>query len=170
MANLILYYSSKGENYWAGGVKDIAKGNTERIAEFIQQAVGGDLFEVETVKDYPADYFECIDEAQAELRANARPEVKAMPDVTAYDTIFVGYPNWWGTMPMCLFTVLENLDLSGKRVVAFCTSEGSGFGKSLRDLKKLAKGAHVEQGIAIIGNRAADSEAEVATWAAQYKA
>ena len=73
-------------------------------------------------------------------------------------------------MPMCLFTVLETLDLTGKRVVAFCTSEGSGFGKSLRDLKKLAKGANVEQGIAIIGNRAADSEAEVTKWAAQYKA
>ena len=94
MANLIVYYSRKGENYWNGSIKNLSKGNTERVAEFIQKAVGGDLFEVETVKPYAKSYYECIEEAKAELRANARPEIKGyVEDISGYDTIFVGYPN-----------------------------------------------------------------------------
>ena len=90
--NLIIYYSRKGENYWNGSIKSIAKGNTERVAEFVQKAVGGDLFEVDTVKPYSASYMTCIDEAKKELREDARPEIKAYPDnIADYDTIFVGY-------------------------------------------------------------------------------
>ena len=70
--NLIIYYSRVGENYWNGGVKNISKGNTEIVAEFIQKAVGGDLFQVETVKEYAADYYACIDDAKAELKRDAR--------------------------------------------------------------------------------------------------
>lgn len=166
MANLIVYYSRTGENYWNGGIRTISKGNTERVAEFIQNAVGGDLFEVKTVKDYPADYYECIEEAQAELRANARPEVQEYLDnLDEYDTIFVGYPNWWGTCPMCLFTFLEHYDLSGKKIVPFCTNEGSGMGSSERDLKKVCKGANVVRGLSIHGAEAAESESVVAAWA-----
>ena len=73
--NLIIYYSRKGENYWNGGIKNIAKGNTEIVAEFIQKAVGGDLFEVDNVKTYAADYYACIDEAKKELHEQARPEL-----------------------------------------------------------------------------------------------
>ena len=80
MANLIIYYSRKGENYWNGSIKNLKKGNTEIVAEFIQKAVGGELFEVETVKQYAEDYYACIDEAQKELRANARPELKRYLD------------------------------------------------------------------------------------------
>lgn len=98
---LIVYYSRKGENYVNGNIRNLSKGNTEVIAEMIADLTGGDLFEVETVKTYPADYYACIDEAKAELRQGARPELKAYPDsLDGYDTIFVGYPNWWGTMPM----------------------------------------------------------------------
>lgn len=169
MANLIVYYSRKGENYWAGSVKNLEKGNTERVAEFIQEAVGGDLFEIETVKEYDADYYKCIDEAKAELRAKARPEIKGFVDnIDAYDTIFVGYPNWWGTCPMCVFTFLENYDLSGKRIIPFCTNEGSGMGSSERDLKKVCKGATVESGLSITGNQAAQSQAKAASWAKQF--
>ena len=81
-SNLIIYYSRKGENYVNGSVKVLSKGNTETVAEFIRDAVGGDLFQIETVKEYPADYFACIEEAQAEGRANARPELKAYLDRT----------------------------------------------------------------------------------------
>lgn len=169
MANIIIYYSRTGENYWAGGVKDISKGNTERVAEFIQQAVGGDLFEVRTVKEYPADYYPCIDEAKAELRQHARPAVVAIPDVAGYDTIFMGYPNWWGTMPMCMYTLVEALakdgGLEGKRICPFCTNEGSGLGGSVRELKKIATGATVERGLSITGHRAAESRDETAQWA-----
>ena len=84
--NLIIYYSRKGENYWNGSIRNLSKGNTEIVAEFIQKAVGGDLFEVETVKEYAADYYECIEDAKAELRSNARPELKKyLTDISQYD-------------------------------------------------------------------------------------
>ena len=173
MANLIAYYSRKGENYWAGGVKNIAKGNTERVAEFVQEAVGGDLFEIETVKEYAADYYECIDDAKAELQAGARPELKryledAGLDMANYDTIFLGYPNWWGTCPMCVFTFLEHYDLAGKRIVPFCTNEGSGLGHSERDIVKACPGATVEPGLSVTGSQAAQSQSRVAAWAKQF--
>lgn len=165
MANLIAYYSRKGENYWNGSIKDLAKGNTERLAEFVQEAVGGDLFEIETVEDYPADYYECIDVAKQELRDNARPAIKGTVDASGYDTIFLGYPIWWGVAPMCVYTFLDGLDLAGKRIVPFSTNEGSGLGGSVRDLKRKYPEAKVEEGLAIHGAEAAQSQATVAAWA-----
>ena len=166
MAILIVYYSRKGQNYWSGSIVDLKKGNTERVAEFIQKAVGGDLFEIETIKEYSKDYMACTEEAKKELREHARPELKRYPEsIDQYDTIFVGYPNWWGTMPMCVYTFLERYDLTGKRIVPFCTNEGSGMGGSERELKKICKGATVLAGLAIHGAEAAQNESKVATWA-----
>ncbi len=159
---LIVYYSRKGQNYYAGNIRNLEKGNTEIAAEFIRKAVGGDLFEIDTVKPYSTDYTTCTQEAQAELRANARPELKEYLDsLDGYDTIFVGYPNWWGTMPMAMFTFLERYDLTGKRIIPFCTNEGS----SERDLKKICAGATVERGLAIRGCETAKSEKKIADWA-----
>ena len=166
MANLIVYYSRKGQNYWNGSIVDLAKGNTERVAEFVQKAVGGDLFEIETVREYSKDYMTCTEEAKAELREGARPELKKYLDsIEQYDTIFVGYPNWWGTMPMCVYTFLEHFDLTGKKIVPFCTNEGSGLGGSERELKKICKGATVAPGLSIHGAEAAQSEGKVTAWA-----
>ncbi|EFE14189.1 flavodoxin [Clostridium sp. M62/1] len=163
---LTVYYSRKGENYFGGSIRSIAKGNTAYAAEFIQNAVGGDLFEIDTVKSYSANYNACTEEAQSELQANARPELKAYLDnLDGYDTIFVGYPNWWGTCPMAVFTFLEHYDLTGKRIIPFCTNEGSGMGNSERDLKRTCAGAIVEKGLAITGSEAAGSERKVAAWA-----
>lgn len=90
---LIVYYSRKGENYWNGQIKNLAKGNTEIVAEMIAGLTGGDLFEVQTVQDYAADYYACTDQAKAELQQNARPALKRLPEhLEQYDTIFVGYP------------------------------------------------------------------------------
>lgn len=169
MASIVIYYSRRGENYWAGSVRNLAKGNTERVAEFVQEAVGADIFEVRTVKEYAADYYQCIDEAKEELEEGARPELVELPDVSGYDTIFLGYPNWWGTMPMCMYTLVEGLardgGLEGKRICPFCTNEGSGLGSSVRELERMATGATVERGLSVTGNRAAESRAEVARWA-----
>ena len=166
MANLIVYFSRRGENYWNGTIKGLKKGNTEVAAEYIQRAVGGDLFEVQTVREYAKDYYACIDEAKAELRQGARPELKAYPDsLDGYDTIFVGYPNWWGTMPMAMFTFLEHFDWTGKRVIPFCTNEGSGMGSSERDLQRLCKGATLCRGLSVHGAEAAQSEKKIAEWA-----
>ena len=162
---LIVYYSRKGENYVNGSVRNLAKGNTEVVAEMIADLTGGDLFEIDTVKPYAADYTACTEEALAELKSNARPELKTYPDsLDGYDTIFVGYPNWWGTMPMAMFTLLEHFDLSGKRILPFCTNEGSGMGPSERELKKVCKGAKVENGLSIHGAEAANSRSKVEAW------
>ena len=164
--NLIIYYSRKGENYWNGSIKNISKGNTEIVAEFIEKAVGGDLFEVDTVKPYDKDYYVCIDEAKAELRDNARPELKEYIDnISDYDNVFVCGPCWWGTFPMAIFTQLEKLDFTGKKVMAVMTHEGSGLGSCERDLKKICKGAKFGKGIAVHGADASKSEATVVAWA-----
>ena len=164
--NLIIYYSRTGENYWNGSIKNLTKGNTEIVAEFIQKAVGGDLFQVDTVKPYAADYYECIEEAQQELRANARPELKEYLDsIDEYDNIFVCGPCWWGTYPMAIFTQLEKLDWTGKKVMAVMTHEGSGLASSERDLKRTCVGAAFGKGLAVHGADAAKSEGTVAAWA-----
>ena len=164
--NLIIYYSRKGENYVNGIVKNIAKGNTEIVAEFIQKAVGGDLFEVDTVKPYAADYNTCIEEAKKELHAQARPELKKYLDsIAEYDNVFVCGPCWWGTFPMAIFTQLEKLDWNGKNVMAVMTHEGSGLGSCERDLKKICRGASFGSGLAVHGADAANSESTVASWA-----
>lgn len=166
MANFIVYYSRKGENYWNGSIRNLEKGNTEIAAECIQRAVGGDLFEVQTVKEYAKDYYACIDEAQKELRAGARPALKALPEsFGGYDTVFICYPNWWGTMPMAMFTFLESFDWSGKRVAPLCTNEGSGMGSSERDLAKACRGATLLRGLSVHGAEVAQSERKIADWA-----
>ena len=164
--NLIIYYSRTGENYWSGGIRNISKGNTERVAEFIQKAVGGDLFQVETVKAYPGDYYECINVAKDELKAKDRPELKTyLGSIEDYDNVFVCGPCWWGTFPMAMFSQLERLDFAGKKVMAVMTHEGSGLGSCERDLKKLCNGASFGKGLAVAGHACADSEAQVAAWA-----
>jgi len=166
--NLIIYYSRKGENYWNGSIKNLAKGNTEIIAEFIQTAVSGDLFEVDTVKPYSTDYYACCDEAKAELHSDARPELKKYLDnIDGYDNIFVCGPCWWGTYPCAIFSQLERLDFSKKKVMAVMTHEGSGLGSSERDLKKLCKGATFGKGLAIHGADASKLKGTVSAWAKQ---
>ena len=164
--NLIIYYSRKGQNYWNGSIRELKKGNTEIVAEFIQKAVGGDLFEVETVNDYSTDYMTCTQEAQEELRAKARPELKRYLDsIDAYDNVFVCGPCWWGTFPMAVLSQLEKLDFTGKKVFAVMTHEGSGLGGSERTLREVCKGATVGKGLAVHGAEAAGSETMVTAWA-----
>ena len=166
--NLILYYSRTGENYVNGKIVDLKKGNTEICAEFIRQAVGGDLFEVVTAKDYAKDYQTCIAQAKEELQQHTRPELKSYLDsIDQYENIFVCGPCWWGTYPMAIFSQLERLDFTGKKVMALMTHEGSGLGSGERDLRKICKGASFGSGIAIHGADAAESKEAVSAWALQ---
>lgn len=170
MANILtVFYSLKGETI-APGMKivNLEKGHTAEAAEFIQKAVGGDLFEIETVKTYMEDHMKMIYEAKEELEKGIRPELKSYADISGYDTIFIGFPNWWNTMPMPVFNFLEHYDWSGKRIIPFVTSGGSGFGKSMEDIKKICTGAVIEEnGGAFLGHTVSDSEAEIAGWAKQ---
>lgn len=167
MAGIItVYFSRKGENYWNGSMKNLEKGNTRLAAEFVQKAVGGDLFEIETAKEYASAYRDCVSEAAAEFRADARPELKGYPkDLASYDTIFLGYPNWCGTCPMAVFTFLEHFDLTGKKIFPFCSNEGSGMGRSMEDLKKICRGAVIGEGLSIHGAETAASADMVSAWA-----
>ena len=151
---LIAFYSRRGQNYVGGSIRNLAKGNNEIIVEKIKaQLPDADVFQIDTVKKYSPDYMVCIEEAKEELRAKARPALKADIDITKYDTIYLGWPCWWGTYPMCVATFLEAHDWTGKTVIPFTTHEGSGFGSGLRDLKAAIPSATVKEGLSIQGSR-----------------
>ena len=165
MASLVIYFSRSGENYFGGELKNIEKGNTEVIAEYIRELDGAALFKVEPAEEYPADYMKCIDVAKAEQQADARPEIKeTLSGIDEYDTIYIGFPNWWGTLPMPMFTQLEQLDFTGKVVKPFVTHEGSGFGSSQRDLAKLCEGGEIKNGLSIPGANVYDVKDTVKAW------
>ena len=152
MAELIAYFSRADENYFSGALRVIPVGNTEIAAQMLQEMTGADLFRIEPLLPYSKDYNECIAQAQDDQRRDARPQLREYPDsLDQYDTIYLGYPNYWGTMPMPVFSFLEHFDFSGKIIRPFCTHEGSGMGRSERDIRRLCPGARVEKGLAIHG-------------------
>lgn len=166
MNNLIIYFSRKGENYVNGSIEALPKGNTEIVAEFIQKAIGGDLFKVETLAGYAEDYHACVEQARDEIYSNARPKLKKYLDsIEKYENIFVCGPCWCGTFPMAIFSQLERLDFNGKCVFAVMTHEGSGLGRCEQDLKKICAGATIGKGLAIHGADAAKAESAVSAWA-----
>ena len=152
---LIAFFSRRGENWVDGGVRFLPKGNNEVIVEKIKsQLPEADVFRIETVKKYSDDYMVCIEEAKQELRAKARPELTAkVENMDQYDTIILGYPNWWGVPPMAVFTFLESYDFSGKKIVPFCSHEGSGLGGSIRQIKMAVPGSsnpkHIQENIEV---------------------
>jgi flavodoxin len=162
---LIAYFSRKGQNYVSGKIVDLKVGNTEVVAKMINKITGGDMFHIETVKAYPKDYTETTEVAKNELRTKARPKLTGrVENMGVYDVIFLGYPNWWGTPPMAVFTFLESYDFSGKTIVPFCTHEGSGMGHSEKDIVKSCPKATLLEGIAILGSSASSAEAKVSSW------
>lgn len=162
----IVYFSRKGQNYWAGNIRTLEKGNTQRVAEFIHNAVGGEMFEIVPGKTYPSDYYACCDEAKNELHRHAAVEPASyMEGLDKCDVVFAGYPNWWGTIPMAVDTFLRHYRWSGKRVFPFCTNEGSGMGGSVRSIKEACPGAIVDDGLAVTGHLVDQSEKAVADWA-----
>ena len=163
---LVVFYSRKGENHMPGGVQVLTKGHTAYAAEFIRDAVDADLFEIDTVTPYAENYRQCCMQAVEEFKANARPEIRGyVEDISAYDTIFVCFPCWCGTAPMCVFTFLEHYDLTGKKIVPLCTNEGSGLAKAPADLERSCPGAVIAPGLAVLGHQVKDSRAQIADWA-----
>lgn len=143
-------------------------GNVEFLATIIQDTVGGDLFQIETVQQYPLEHDALVDQAAQEQDENARPELAThIDDLGQYDTIFLGYPNWWGDLPMPLYTFLEEYDLSGKTIIPFCPHGGSGFSRTESTIAQMQPGATVsENGLTISRNDVAQSREQVAQWAA----
>lgn len=162
---LVAFYSRADENYVSGQLKMLEIGNTEIVAKMIAEKIGADLFKIEQVQPYAADYNECIAQAQEDQQRNARPELTSYLDqIEEYDVIYVGYPNYWSTMPMAVFTFLERYDFTRKIIKPFCTHEGSGLGKSIADIKKICPKAIVQDGLAIYGSSAARAQADVENW------
>lgn len=140
-------------------------GNTEQVAQIIQQETGGDLFEIAPATAYTDDYNELLDIAQQEQSDDARPELAGqVENWEQYDTIFVGYPNWWSDAPMAVYTFVESYDWSGKTLVPFNTSASGGFGRSLSGLEESASGAAILEGISFTERTLGDAQGEVAAW------
>ena len=166
MSTLVAYFSRAGQNYGHGGIVNLAKGNTEILAEAIAADLGADLFKIETVEPYPVDYYATTDQAKRELREKARPAIQGpLPSMEGVDAIVLGYPNWWGTMPMAVKTFLDSIDLAGVTVAPLCTNEGSGLGGSVRDLRRSYPAVDVKEGLSIRGTDAARSCGKAVSWA-----
>lgn len=147
---LVLYFSMSG--------------NTETVANFIHDKVGGDIMRLETVQTYPSDYNDLVDYAQEEQKENKRPELKTKINIDEYDTFFLGYPNWWGDMPMPLYTLLDNYDFTGKTIAPFITHGGSGLSNTPSKIKKEEPNATVAEGLAVSGSSAKSSQNIVNDW------
>jgi flavodoxin len=162
---LIAYFSRPGKNYVNGKILDLPVGNTKVVATLIREMTGGDLFPIEPVKPYPGDYTETTDLAKEELRTSARPKLtRHLENMASYNLIFLGYPNWWGTMPMPVFTFLSEYEFSGKTIVPFCTHEGSGLGRSAADIRKSCPQSVILEGLAIRGGDVHHAHDEISGW------
>ncbi len=162
---LIAYFSRADENYFAGAMRYVKVGNTEIVVNKMKEMIDADTFRIEMKDPYSPVYMTCIEEAKKDLRAKARPELVSLPEsIDAYDTVVLAYPNYWGTMPMAVFTFLEAFDFTGKTVLPLCTNEGSGMGSSERDIKKTCPGAVVKNGLPVTGSQAENCKAGVQKW------
>ena len=162
---LIAFFSRADENYFGGAMRYVKVGNTEIVVNGIMEMIEADSFKIEMKNPYSPVYMTCIDEAKKDLRANARPELTSYPDsIDDYDTVILAYPNYWGTMPMAVFTFLDRYDFTGKTILPLCTNEGSGMGSSVSDIKKLAPGAIIKKGLPITGSNSANAGSSVKKW------
>lgn len=161
--SLVIYFSRADENYAVGY---ISKGNTEIIAEYIRDIAGADLFKVEGVEGYSADYMTCIEEAKVRKQNDERPELKEyLEDISEYEVIYIGAPVYWGTMPQEMLTQLERLDFTGKTVRVFVTHEGSGTAAIPQQVKKVCQGADViDDAIAIRGADCKNAKSKIENW------
>ncbi len=141
-------------------------GNTQYVAQLIQEMTGGDIFRILPQKPYPTNHRTLVDLAKEEQNQNARPAIAGkIENLASYDTIFLGYPNWWGDMPMILYTFLEQHDLSGKTIIPFCTHGGSGFSRTIQTIQDKQPGATViRDGYSLSRSRMERAPSGVAAW------
>lgn len=176
-SNMLIAYFSYGENAeLPEGVdasasasiqtwNDQLTGNTGVVASMIAESTGAELFSIRTVEKYPDSYDATIDQGQEERNAGARPELEAMPEnLDSYDVIFLGFPNWWGDMPMAMYSFLDQVDLSGKTIVPFVTSGGSGFSNTISTIEDMESGATVQEGLEISDSGATEAQEQINEW------
>jgi flavodoxin len=164
MKELIVYFSRPDENYIVGY---ISKGNTEVIADYIKELTDADIFKIEPKVLYPAEYKECLKISKKELEGNARPElIRFIDSIDEYNVIYLGYPNWWSDMPMCVYTFLDHYNFTGKTIKPFCTHEGNGLSNTVEILRKYLPEATITEGLAIRGKDVYEAKEIVAEWLA----
>ena len=151
LSTLVVYFSNSG--------------NTEILANFIHNYVGGDIVALEPTVAYPEDYNNLLDVAQEEQQSDARPEFNDLNiDIDDYDTIFIGYPNWWGDMPMIIYTFFDTYDLSGKTIAPFNTSGGSGLSRTVGTIRELEPDATVTEGFTVLSDNVDNAMSDVEEW------
>ena len=159
---LTAYFSQKGETYMNGDIVVVEKGNTQIVAERIAQKIETDLFHIEKIGGYPLTYSGMVEIAKKEWHDDARPEIVGkIENMDQYDTIILGYPSWCGTMPKAVWTFLESYDFTDKRIIPYCTNEGSRLGNSMKDLKQLLPHSQILSGTSIHGAEAAEVTDEI---------
>ncbi|MCH4166624.1 MAG: NAD(P)H-dependent oxidoreductase [Megasphaera sp.] len=173
---LVVYFSYADNEALPAGVDASARasrqvengklvGNTGLMSEWIAQETKGDTYSIKTVQPYPSDYDETVKVGKDEAEKGTKPELQEQPlDLSKYDVIFVGYPNWWGDMPMAMYSFFDTHDFAGKTIIPFCTSGGSGFGNTVDAIRKAEPQATVVQGIAVHANDVKDAKAQVTQW------
>lgn len=163
--SLVVYYSRRGENLVDGTVQKLEVGHTELLATVIQKITGADLCRLEPKVDYSPNYYACIDQARQDIKKGIRPKLKNYPkNLKEYDIIYLGYPNYWGTMPVTIFSFLEQFDFSHKLIKPFCTHEGGGMGRSEKDLRKICPDAQIAQGFSCRGTEVKYELSAIKEW------
>ena len=158
MKSIVIYFSHTGENYSVG---NITVGNTAKVAAKIAAAIGAATWEIKETDPYPVAYNACIARAKKELKDKARPAFAGTaPDLSDVDTIYLGYPNWWGDAPMIVYSYLDKAAIDGKTILPFCTHEGSGLGSTARNIAKAyPKAKKVElKGLGLYGHVAQNDD------------
>lgn len=165
MKQLVVYFSHTGENMINNQIVVLEKGNTEVVAEKIQQLTGADIFKIEPVKPYPETYFECNSLSREENETNKCSDLKATIDsIDQYDVIYVGFPIWHRTFPAIVAKFLRQYNFAGKTVLPFCTNDEGGFGTAELEIKYHLKGALIKSGLAIHGSKVYTSDDKISNW------
>lgn len=176
-SSILIAYFTRAGNIEAGGKVDASTGasinlsdgkyvgNTELLARWIQDGVGGDLWPIRTAEPYAADYDLTVERGKQEKDDNARPQLTgSIENMKGYDVVFLGFPDWWYDMPMAVYTFLEEYDLSGKTVIPFCTSGGSGFSDTLKTIKEIQSDIKLAEGLEVRDKDALGAETHVKQW------
>lgn len=162
---LIAYFSQPGQHYVNGAIRSLPVGNTSIAARMLREITGGSLFFIDTQFRYPDDHMKKVGIAQKEKQEQARPPLTdCVPNMNAYDTVFLCYPNWWETCPMAVFTFLESYDFTGKIIAPLCTNEGSGLSSSVEDIRKTCPTAKVTDGLSIRGGKVREAGHVIKAW------
>lgn len=170
MKTAVVYFSRAGENYCNGGIKTIPVGNTEVAAEYVEELTGADMIPLIMETPYSTEYRKCVEQAKQDLLSTNLPKLIDLPEsIAEYEVIFLGYPNYCGTIPMPVASFLENYDLNKKRIMPFCTNEGSGMGNSIEGIRAIVPDAVIGRGLSIIGSRISEAKPLIEEWLKEAK-